>query len=127
MLRNSLSTFVQPLSGRLSTTIISLVICNLAFNIIANASFKYSAGSSGWKTFLAWQVLGNIAGFITVLTLTGLLRYIPLHIAYPLTAGLSIIGVQVVASRWLFNEPLSPAKWLGTLLIVLGISLVSGQ
>ncbi len=127
MLRNSLSTLVQPLTGRMSFSTFFLIISNLAFNIIANSSFKYSAASPNWQAFLGWQVLGNIAGFITVLTLTGLLRNLPLHIAYPLTAGLSIIGVQVVGARLLFNEVLTPAKWLGTLLIVLGIALVSGH
>ena len=127
MLRNSLSTLVQPLTGRMSLPTFFLIFSNLAFNIIANSSFKYSAVSANWRAFLGWQVLGNIAGFITVLTLTGLLRSIPLHIAYTLTAGLSIIGVQVIGARLLFNEAFTPAKWLGTLLIVLGIALISGH
>ena len=127
MFRSNLAALDQPLSGRLTLSTFLLVLCNMAFNIIANSSFKYSAVSSNWNAFLAWQVLGNIAGFITVLTLTGLLRSIPLHIAYPLTAGLSIIGVQIIGAKLLFNETLSPAKWLGTLLIILGIALISGQ
>jgi multidrug transporter EmrE-like cation transporter len=127
MFRSSLIALVQPLSGRLTLVTFLLIVCNMAFNIIANSSFKYSATSSNWNAFLAWQVLGNIAGFVTVLTLTGLLRTIPLNVAFPLTAGLSIIGVQVIGAKLLFNETLSPAKWLGTLLIILGITLISGQ
>ncbi len=101
-----------------------LVLANLLFNVVANASFKASAVAASWQGFLTWQVVGNLAGFITVLTLTGLLRYIPLSVAYPLTMGLAIIGVQVFAAQMLFHEPVSTEQWLGTLLIVGGIVLV---
>lgn len=103
----------------------ALVAGNLLFNIAANASFKLSAAAADWRGFVAWQVVGNLAGFITVLTLTGLLRYLPLHVAYPVTAGLAVIGVQVAAARWLFGEAISPGQWLGTLLVIAGIWLVS--
>jgi multidrug transporter EmrE-like cation transporter len=95
------------------------------FNIIANASFKMSAINFNWRGFLAWQVVGNLAGFITVLMLTGLLRLVPLHVAYPVTAGLAVVGVQVVAARWLFGETISSGQWLGTLLVITGIVLIS--
>lgn len=101
-----------------------LVSSNLLFNIVANASFRMSAASSEWRGFLVWQVVGNVAGLITVLTLTWLLRLIPLHVAYPLTTGLAVIGVQMIAACWLFGETISPAQWLGTLLVVTGIVLI---
>jgi multidrug transporter EmrE-like cation transporter len=105
----------------------SLIGANLLFNIAANASFKLSAASPSWGGFLTWQVIGNIAGFITVLTLTALLRSIPLEVAYPITSGLAVIGVQVVASRLLFHEAISPTHWLGTLLVAAGITLIGGR
>ena len=97
----------------------------MVFNILANASFKVSALSGNWRGFLTWQVVGNLAGFITVLTLTGLLRFIPLHTAFTVTTGLAVLGVQVVASALFFHEQVTPAQWLGTLLVILGIALVS--
>jgi multidrug transporter EmrE-like cation transporter len=100
---------------------------NLLFNVIANISFKLSASSPTWRGFLGWQIVGNLTGFITVLTLTALLRFMPLHIAYPVTTGLAILGVQVAAAGLIFHEPVSPTQWLGTLLIVAGIVLVSGR
>jgi len=106
-------------------TPVALLAGNLLFNIVANASFKLSATSTGWRGFLAWQVIGNLAGLVTVLTLTGLLRFLPLHVAYPITAGLAVTGVQVMAARWLFGEAISSGQWLGTLLVVIGIVLVS--
>ena len=101
-----------------------LTTVNLLFNIVANAGFKASADSRTWRGFLFWQVLGNLAGLITVLTLTGLLRYLPLRIAFPLTTGLTVIGVQVAAAYWLFREPITLRQWMGTLLIAAGIFFV---
>jgi multidrug transporter EmrE-like cation transporter len=101
-----------------------LILFNLAFNILANASFRISAMSETWRGIITWQVVGNLAGFITVITLTWLLRYLPLSIAFPLTTGLAILGVQFVASIWLFHEPISERQWLGTLAIVVGIWLI---
>jgi len=112
------------LLGNTALMTVVLIAVNLLFNIIANAGFKASADSRTWRSFLLWQVLGNLAGLITVLTLTGLLRYLPLRIAFPLTTGLTVIGVQVVAAYWLFHEPVSPRHWIGTLLIAAGIFFV---
>jgi multidrug transporter EmrE-like cation transporter len=106
---------------------ISLIGGNLLFNVIANAGFKLSAASPTWRGFIMWQVVGNLAGFITVLTLTGLLRFVPLRVAYPVTAGLAVIGVQVIAAGLLFREPISSTQWLGTLLVLVGIVLVGGR
>lgn len=121
MYRFRLRPEVLTLPSRISYLVISLLLFNVIFNVIANASFKMSAQSSNWRGFLTWQVIGNMAGLITVLTLTGLLRYIPLHVAFPVTTGLTVIAIQVFASRYIFNEQISLAHWLGTLLVTVGI------
>jgi multidrug transporter EmrE-like cation transporter len=115
---------IQNLTEISSTQMFVLIGANLLFNIIANASFNISALSQNWSTFLSWQVVGNLAGLITVLTLTGLLRFIPLHIAYTVTAGLAVIGVQVVAAKWIFGEVVSATQWLGTFLVIAGILII---
>jgi multidrug transporter EmrE-like cation transporter len=102
----------------------ALLALNVAFNILANAAFRVSARSATWSDVLIWQVLGNLAGLVTVVTLTAMLRYVPLRTAFPLTTGMSILGVQVVAARWLFNEPISAVQWAGSLLIGVGVFLV---
>src|SRR5512135_2956214 len=101
-----------------------LVLLNLIFNIAGNASFKLSALAPNLKGFWLWQIAGNLAGLVTVLTLTGLLKYLPLHVAQPMTQGLAIIGVQIVAARLFFHEVISPTQWIGLLLIVGGIILI---
>lgn len=119
-------TWIQSLTGSAGATGITLVLVfgNLLFNIVANASFKVSALSPTWRGFLTWQVVGNLAGFITVLTLTWLLRYVPLHTAFTVTTGLAVIGVQIAAAAWLFREPVTRSDWIGAGLIILGIIFV---
>lgn len=103
----------------------TLILGNLAFTVLAKVGFKLSAASNDWRGFWFWQILGNIAGFIGVLTLTWLLRFIPLHVAYPVTMGLAVIGVQVVAAQFLFRESIGLLQWAGTGLVTAGIVLIS--
>jgi len=84
--------------------IAALVALNVAFSIVANAAFRPSALSTTWSDVLAWQVLGNVAGLVTVIALKCTLRYIPLGVAFPLTTAMSLLGVQVVAARVLFHS-----------------------
>ncbi len=119
-----LKSVIQAVYAQKNILVIALVLGNLLFNIVANVSFKYSAESYNVRGFLIWQVFGNLAGFITVLALTGLLRFIPLHIAYPVTTGLAVIGVEAVAGK-LLGETVSTGHWLGAILIVAGVVLLS--
>ncbi len=123
----NIPSIVQLVTARNAFIVLGLIAVNLLFNILANASFRISAGSSTFYHFIAWQVVGNLAGFITVITLTGLLKSIPLSIAFPLTQGLAVIGVQVIAASLIFHEPISFIKWIGTLLIIGGIILIGGK
>jgi multidrug transporter EmrE-like cation transporter len=118
--------FNMPLEGN-PVLIAALFIVNLLFNIVANSGFKLSAQGHSWSHFLTWQVIGNLAGLVTVLTLTGLLRFLPLHVAYPITTGFAVIGVQVIAASWFFSEQISIVQWMGSLLVVFGILLIGNR
>jgi multidrug transporter EmrE-like cation transporter len=109
---------------RVSAAVTVLLAVNLLFNVLASAAFRISARSASWREVMSWQVTGNAAGFVTAVTLTGLLRYVPLSIAFPVTTGMSILGVQVIASWCLFHEPIDAVQWLGSLLIGVGIFLL---
>ncbi len=124
MWQNFLRSISLPTWQSASLIAFWLIVINLAFNVASNAGFRMSAFSGSWRGFLVWQVVGNVAGLITVLTLTALLRYIPLGVAFSLTTGLAIIGVQLIAAVWLFHEPMSLRQWFGTLTIVVGIWLI---
>lgn len=93
--------------------------------VVANIGFKRSAESGTVLTFLAWQVLGNLSGFLSVLTYTALLRWLPVHIAVGLTMGLGFASVQVFTAWLIFREPIGVWKWIGTGLVVLGVTLIA--
>ena len=109
---------------RVSAVVTVLLAMNLLFNVLANTAFRISARSGSWREIVSWQVTGNAAGFVTAVTLTGLLHYVPLSIAFPVTTGMSILGVQVLAAWWLFHEPINTLQWLGSLLIGVGVFLL---
>jgi multidrug transporter EmrE-like cation transporter len=119
-----LGRILLPKPGQAPAFVVGLILVNLAFNVLSNASFRISALSPTWRSILSWQVIGNLAGLVTVITLTVLLRYLPLSVAFPLTTGLTVLGVQMVAASWIFHEPISSRQWLGTLAVVAGIFLI---
>jgi multidrug transporter EmrE-like cation transporter len=113
-----------PLAQGNLPIIAGLLLLNLVFNILGNASFKLSALAANWKGLVGWQVVGNLAGFVTVLTLTGLLKFLPLHVAQPMVQGLAILGVQILAARLFFHEAISPTQWIGMAVIIAGMVLI---
>jgi len=102
----------------------ALIALNVLFTIVANAAFRVSARSGTWSGVVTWQIVGNLAGLVTVVSLTALLRYLPLTVAFPVTTGMGILGVQLVGARWLFNESVDLTQWAGAMLIGLGIFLI---
>jgi multidrug transporter EmrE-like cation transporter len=103
-----------------------LLLADVCANTGAHISLKRSAAGKGVKLFLLWQVIGNLAGFVGVLAYTALMRGgISLHVAYPLTEGLTAVGVQLVGGMLVFREKISPVTWVGTGLILSGIVLFS--
>ena len=105
--------------------IAALIIVNLVSFLVRSVAFKWSAMSEHAGGFLRWQIVGNVAGFLTVLSLTGLLKFISLRDANAITVGLSFILVQVVGAHLIFHEPVDTLAWGGSALIVAGIALVS--
>ncbi len=75
--------------------------------------------------FILWQAAGNLAAFLGVLAYTAILRNMSLHVAYPLTEGLTAVGVQLIGGVLLFRERIPPIAWAGTGLILSGIVLFS--
>jgi multidrug transporter EmrE-like cation transporter len=102
-----------------------LLAGNMTVNTAAHVCLKLSAAGRGVKRFVFWQVLGNLGGFLGVLAYTALMRGMDLHVAYPLTQGLTAVGVQIVGSRVLLRERIPPLAWAGTGLILAGIVLIS--
>jgi drug/metabolite transporter (DMT)-like permease len=67
-----------------------------------------------------WAILLIIASFISWLYV---LRHIPLTIAYPLSR---VVDVLVPLGCWIFlHESISPLRWCGIALVVIGLALVA--
>jgi len=104
------------------------VLGQVFFSTCANIFFKLSvlglATYGFWGPFLWFQVAGNLSGFVSVLSYTMSLRYLPLHVAYPLTQGLAVLSVTFIGGWLVFHEPVTLPQWLGVLLIGCGIVLI---
>ncbi len=124
MPRNRLLALLISSREGVTPVTIALFALNCAFSVLASSSFKVSAMSPTWRGVLTWQVIGNTAGFLGVLTLTAILRHMDLHVAYPISMGLSILGTQTLAAKLIFHESITASQWGGTLLILLGIWLL---
>jgi undecaprenyl phosphate-alpha-L-ara4N flippase subunit ArnE len=119
-----------PLRSSLPANAIILIVLlalNVLFQAIGNSGFKLSATSGDARGFWTWQVVGNLAGLASVITITILLRFLPLSVVFPVTTGLAVIGIQIIAAGFLFRETISPVQWLGTVLVVVGIALIGGR
>jgi multidrug transporter EmrE-like cation transporter len=46
-------------------------------------------------------------------------------VAYPLTEGLTAVGVQLIGGMLVLKERISPLVWAGTALILCGVVLFS--
>jgi drug/metabolite transporter (DMT)-like permease len=113
-------------AGRVrSLSIVGLILSNLIFTVASNIGFKLSADSAGWQSFLWWQVVGNTAGFLSVITFTFLLRLVSLHLAWAVTAGFGFALVEVLGARFFFHEAITTWQWFGVALITSGIFIVS--
>jgi multidrug transporter EmrE-like cation transporter len=100
------------------------LLCYLVVVTFGNVLLKLSASATGAGPFLALQAGGNVAGFVGILAYTGLLRTLPLHIAFPLSRGLVVLGIQLVASLLVFHEAFRPTEAIGAALATAGIILV---
>ncbi len=100
------------------------LLCYLLFVTGANILLKFSAGANGVLPFILFQAGGNLAGFAGVLAYTGLLRTLPLHVAFPLSRGFAILGVQVGASILVFHETFRLTEAAGAVLVAAGIIFV---
>ena len=96
----------------------------LVFVTSANIFLKLSADALHTGPFLLLLAAGNLAGFAGVLAYTGLLRTLPLHVAFPLSRGLVVLGVQIVGALIVFHESFRVTEIAGAVLVAAGVILV---
>jgi len=100
------------------------LLCYLAIVTTANVLLKVAADAGISGTSLLYFIGGNLAGFAGILVYTALLRTLPLHIAFPLSRGLVVLGIQLVASFLIFHESIRPTEAAGAVLVAAGIIVV---
>ncbi len=102
----------------------ALLLTYLVFVTGSNILLKLSAAAGETRWFVALFAAGNLAGFVGVLSYTGLLRTLPLHVAFPLSRGLVVIGVQLVGAVAVFREAFTWKEAAAVVLVAAGIALI---
>lgn len=84
-------------------------------------------GSFAWTgiTGLAsrWTWLGIVFVILSLVSWLYVLRRVPLSVAFPLS---NVVHVLVPVTSWIFlNELISPRRWLGIALVLIGLIIVA--
>ncbi|MFC9875620.1 DMT family transporter [Nocardia salmonicida] len=95
------------------------LICAIVFEVSATLALRIAA--MGRTKFYAAVVIGYIAAFLCLLA--GLRQGLPLGIAYGIWAA-SGVALTAIASKYLFDEPLTRRMLGGITLIVAGVLLL---
>ena len=103
----------------------------IAANVLASVLLKFSIGSGAKQKFvdvffsapLALTASALLYG-VAFLSYATSLRFLPLHLAQPLTSALPIVLIAA-ASHFLFFENISPISLAGLMTIVLGVVLLA--
>ena len=72
-----------------------------------------------------WILLGVAVLIVEVLLYSGALRFLAVSTAFPITS-LSFVMVTLL-SHWLLGEKVTPLRWAGVGLILIGASLIVAQ
>jgi drug/metabolite transporter (DMT)-like permease len=99
---------------------VPLVLACTVIEGFAQVSLKKSSLDAGRKRL--WAAFGIILFLSEALVYTAALRFLDVSTAYPI-GSLSFVAVTIL-SRWLLAERVSPTRWAGVCLILLGAGLV---
>ncbi len=124
-MRNQPSGFGNPwlqLALSVVCVLVSELLLKRGATDIADLSSAWSwTGVNGLASPLVWLGIAFvIASFVSWLYV---LKYIPLTIAFPLSR---VVDILVPVSCWiLLGEFISPRRWCGIALVVVGLALVA--
>jgi drug/metabolite transporter (DMT)-like permease len=104
---------------------LGLVVLNQVFNAGATVAFAWSGLAGGIRPFILWQIGGGLFGLGAQLTFAGLVRVGSLRVANAIGIGLAFAVAQLAGAILVFGEPFGRAAWLGTLLVVAGVLLIT--
>jgi drug/metabolite transporter (DMT)-like permease len=85
-----------------------------------DSAFSWTGINGLASPLVWWAILLIIASFISWLYV---LRFIPLTIAFPLSR---VVDILVPLGCWIFlGESISPLRWCGIALVIIGLALVA--
>jgi len=102
-----------------------LISSAILANILTNVGFNFSAiyDKEPMKKW-GFLTLGLVFGLINSILFTESLKQIPLGLASAIFFSLTIVGLYLVA-HFYFNEPVTPLRVAGVLMITGGVVMVS--
>jgi multidrug transporter EmrE-like cation transporter len=101
----------------------SILALSIILNVAGNGLYKLASRYEGW-TAIAITFGGMVVGAVTVILFSRSLVRLPLNVAFPVFSAVSIVAVAVAASVF-FHEPLSRNQALGSVVILVGVGLMS--
>jgi multidrug transporter EmrE-like cation transporter len=121
----------------MSVLTIGLIVFSISLSVIAQILLKHGMSNTDIHGAFDESVVAGVLSIATNLfVLSGLFVYfssaavwlgvlakVDVSKAYPFV-GLGFIGTMLVA-YWFLNEPITPTKLIGTMLIVLGVFFIS--
>ncbi|NJN16406.1 MAG: EamA family transporter [Oscillochloris sp.] len=106
-------------------TVIGEVLLKLGINQVTARVGAFSLSPNVLiATFSDWRVLlGFVLVFGGALFWLGVISRVNLSLAYPLLALNYVI--ILIPSRWLLHEPITPAKVIGAMIVVIGVIVIT--
>lgn len=107
----------------------NLVIAAAVINTAAGLLLKQSridAPDDGLITLLLspWLIMAMVCYAVNVVLFAKALDKLAVSVAYPVLAGLGF-GLIAIFSKWFFDERLATNQWVGIVVILIGVFLVS--
>jgi drug/metabolite transporter (DMT)-like permease len=123
--KRSLKFFVNPwLQIALNALIVTASELFLKLGARETAHFRYAFSWTGVAGLASpWTWLGILFVILSLVTWLHILRQVPLSVAFPLS---NVVHVLVPLTSWIFlHELISPRRWLGIALVLVGLAIVA--
>src|SRR5262249_31617321 len=107
--------------GRMSPTVFGVLLVVVSTMVEGVGQTLLKKSSLDMKRRLRWILLGIAVLIVEIVLYSGALRFLAVSTAFPITS-LSFVMVTLL-SRWLLGEGVTPLRWAGVGMILVGTSL----
>ena len=110
-------------TGKIIWTVI-LATLVVVIHAAGQIGFKQASSAQTLKWAVIWFLGAGAVGTIAMILYVFLLRLVPVYVGYAVNYGLGLVLVQLVISKFIFKESVSPLQWIGGAVVVLGIVML---